>query len=126
MSAVDLYPSICSMLGIDYPDDLDGTDKSQALLGQPLSDNPPVMWEYGSAPQGSIVPGKTDHVSPTLAIRLNDWKLLINPDSSNAMLFNLKHDPGESNNLIEENEALAQELARMVIEWRKEMPVSIR
>ena len=39
LAAMDLFPSICSMLDIEYPNDIDGTDKSVALLGNPLEVN---------------------------------------------------------------------------------------
>lgn len=125
MSAIDLYPTVCSLLGINYPENIDGTDKSNALFGVPIKDVPPIMWEYGSGPRGSIKPGNKENISPTLAIRDGDWKLLINPDSTNAKLFNLIEDPGETTNLVDENDELSRELAGKLIQWRKSMPVSI-
>ena len=125
MSAIDLYPTICSLLGIAFPENLDGTDKSPALLGRPMGNTPPVMWEYGSAPHGSIKPGNSDYISPNLAIRNGDWKLLINADSTNIQLFNLKNDPGETTNLADQNQPIVKELSEKVIQWRKAMPVEI-
>ena len=89
MAAMDLFPSLCSVLNIDYPDNLDGTDKSAALLGNPVTGTQPIMWEYSSNPGGSIKPGNDEFISPNLAIREGDWKLLINADSTGAQLYNL-------------------------------------
>jgi arylsulfatase A-like enzyme len=122
---MDLFPSICSILDIEYPTDIDGTDKSVALLGHPLKVKQPIMWEYSSNPGGSIKPGKKEYISPNLAIREGDWKLLINTDSTDVMLFNLKDDPGESNNLVEKELLKAQNLAAKVLAWRRSMPVEI-
>ena len=36
VSAIDIFPSVCSMLGISHPGGIDGTDKSPALLGFPM------------------------------------------------------------------------------------------
>lgn len=125
ISAIDLFPSLCSMVGIEYPDDLDGTDKSKALLGNPMDVEIPLMWEYASNPGGSILPGNKQFVSPNLAIRQGEWKLLINADSTGAELYNLEMDPGEKNNVVYKNESVASELSRKVISWRKSIPVPI-
>jgi arylsulfatase A-like enzyme len=125
LAAMDLFPSICRMLGIEYPKDIDGKDKSVALLGNPLKLNQPIMWEYSSNPGGSIQPGKVEHISPNLAIREGDWKLLINTDSTGVMLFNLKNDPGETNNLVKKKSKKAQSMAAEVLAWRRSMPVEI-
>lgn len=125
LAAMDLFPSLCSLLGIKYPEKLDGTDKSEALIGTPVKVTQPLMWEYASNPGGSILPGNEDFISPNLAIREGDWKLLINADSTGAQLYNLKNDPSERNNLIKENKSVAENLAKKVIGWRKSMPVEI-
>ena len=125
MAAMDLFPSLCSVLNIDYPDNLDGTDKSTALLGNPVNGTQPIMWEYSSNPGGSIKPGNDEFISPNLAIREGDWKLLINADSTGAQLYNLKTDPGEKNNLVDKETLKAKMLAKKVISWRRSMPVSI-
>lgn len=125
LAAMDLFPSICSMLDIEYPKNIDGTDKSVALLGNPLDVKQPIMWEYSSNPGGSIKPGKEEHISPNLAIREGDWKLLINTDSTRVMLFNLKNDPGETNNLVEKNPRKVHNMAAKVLAWRRSMPVEI-
>ncbi|MBA7527989.1 N-acetylgalactosamine-6-O-sulfatase [subsurface metagenome] len=126
ITAMDLFPSLCSILGIETPGVLDGNDKSQALLGTPMQVTDPIMWEYSSNPGGSIQPGDTNFISPNLAMREGDWKLLINADSTDAKLFNLVHDPGEANNLAEKENERAMDMAGRLIDWRRSMPVAIR
>lgn len=125
MAAMDLFPSLCSILGIEYPENLDGTDKSEALLGTPVDVTQPLMWEYSSNPGGSIQPGNLAFRSPNLAIREGDWKLLINADSTDIMLYNLKNDPGEKLNLADQHAELVREMAAKVLSWRRTMPVDI-
>lgn len=125
MAAMDVFPSVCSLLGIDYPDNLDGTDKGAALLGRPVVESPAVMWEYGSNPGGSILPGNKDFISPSLAMRDDDWKLLMNADSSQVKLFNLKDDPHEVMNLAETESQRVKTMAAALLAWRKSMPVAI-
>lgn len=124
-SSIDLYPSICGLLGIEQPKELDGTDKKEIFLGTPTQDAPAIMWEYASNPGGSIGPGNPDFKSPNLAIREGKWKLLINVDGSQAQLFDLEKDPGETTNLATEKPELVQELSGKVIAWRKSMPVEL-
>ncbi|MGQ8336135.1 sulfatase family protein [Sunxiuqinia sp. A32] len=125
ISAIDLFPSVCTLLGIDYPDNLDGTDKSMAFGGNEMEQVPPVMWEYASNPGGSILPGNRNNISPNLAIRDGNWKLLINTDGSTGQLYNLKNDPVEKINLIEQEPKIAQKLKEKVFEWRESMPVEM-
>lgn len=125
ISAIDIFPSVCSILGILPTENLDGSDKSAAFFGNPIELVPPVMWEYSSNPGGSIKPGNKDFISPNLAIRHGDWKLLINADSTNIQLYNLKNDPGETLNLADENHEIVKKLSVEIINWRKSMPVEI-
>ena len=125
LSAIDIFPTVCSLIGIDYPENLDGTDKSRAFFGDSIEEVPAIMWEYSSNPGGSIKPGNKDFVSPNLAIRDGDWKLLINADSTNIQLYNLKRDPAESQNLAMHNAEIVKRLSAKVIAWRRAMPVEV-
>jgi arylsulfatase A-like enzyme len=125
LTAMDLFPSLCAILNIDYPRNLDGIDKSYALLGNPVHVTQPVMWDYSSALSETELPGNKNFISPDLAIREGDWKLLINTDSTDARLYNLIADPGEKNNLIDRETEKAKELAHKVMAWRRSMPVPI-
>lgn len=125
ISAIDIFPSVCSLLGINYPKNLDGTTKTKAFNGNSMDEVLPIMWEYGSNPGGSILPGNKKNISPNLAIRDGDWKLLINVDSTNAQLYNLKNDPQETINLAKQQKVITQKLSEKVINWRKSMPVAV-
>ena len=137
VTAMDLYPSICSMIGVKYPSNLDGIDKSKSFLGIPIENKSPIMWEYSSNPGGSIKPGESWNIdgslkpkdtsfhSPNLAIRSGDWKMLINTDLTGKRLYNLKYDSSEKINLAETEKEIVKELTTKVIKWRKSMPVKI-
>ncbi len=127
IAATDLFPSICSIIGVEWPQGLDGMDKSQALLGSPMDVKDPIMWEYNSYPGDNILqPGNTDFISPNLAMREGKWKLLINADSTDAQLFNLDIDPEETKNLVEQEPELVKDMSSRLIAWRHTMPVPIR
>jgi arylsulfatase A-like enzyme len=125
VAAIDLFPSICSMIGLEYPNNLDGIDRSKVFLGTPVDRPEPIMWEYSSNPGGSIQPGNRAYRSPNLAIREGDWKLLINIDGTGAQLYNLVNDPGEQNNLVDQHQEIASDLTQKVFSWRKSMPVAL-
>jgi arylsulfatase A-like enzyme len=126
IAAADLFPSLCSLLGFEWPENLDGIDKSQALLGAPMQVTDPIMWQYACNPGGSLLPGNPDYISPNLAMREGKWKLLINADSTRTELYNLEKDPGETTNLAEEESERAMDMASRLIAWRRTMPVTIR
>lgn len=126
VSAIDIFPSVCSLFNVETPQGLDGTDKSKSFLGKPIKKVPPIMWEYGSNPGGSIMPGNPEYKSPNLAIRDGNWKLLINTDGTGAQLFNLKEDPSERTNLAEKEKKIVDKLKSQLIDWRKSMPVEMR
>lgn len=127
LSAVDLFPSLLKLTGIEVPADvlsrMDGEDMSQALLGKPQEREKNVLWEYGRNTPGSIPrPREAVNRSPNLAVRKGDFKLLVNDDGTSAQLYNVVKDRGEKHNIIDQHKALADELTSQVISWQKTMP----
>jgi arylsulfatase A-like enzyme len=53
------------------------------------------------------------------AVRRGEWKLLV--DGPNVMLFNLKDDPGERNDLARARQDLARELRPLIAAWEKDV-----
>lgn len=121
VAAFDLQPSLITLTGIESPAGkiFDGLDKSAVLRGTPSPRDAPVFWEYGA--YGSILPGKEEHISPQLAMRLGQWKFLINPDGSGARLHDLSTDLRERHNLAETHPALVAEFTVRTLAWWSEM-----
>ncbi|MEM9159205.1 MAG: sulfatase-like hydrolase/transferase [Verrucomicrobiota bacterium] len=121
VAAMDLQRSLASMTGIQTPDAkaYDGEDMSEALLGKGALRKKPIFWEYGV--YGSIKPGKKEFRSPFLAMREGRWKFLANPDGSDAMLFDLKKDQGETTNLADKMPKKAGEMKAQLLAWWGEM-----
>jgi arylsulfatase A-like enzyme len=119
MAAVDLFPSLHAMAGLELPSewDLDGQDLSKALEGRKMKRKEPVFWEYAGNP-GILKPGNPLFESPTNAMRDGDWKLLTNDDGSETKLFNLKRDIGESSNLAREYPERAESMKKALLDWR--------
>ncbi|MDR1959832.1 MAG: arylsulfatase [Planctomycetaceae bacterium] len=105
---VDLYPTLLGIAGasLEQKHPLDGVDIKDALLeDKPLSRKEILLY---SIPRGG-------------AIRVGDWKLVINGGSSfrfgqgqeqdrKTELFNIKEDPYEKNDLAASNPEKLQEL----------------
>ncbi|MEM6798454.1 MAG: sulfatase-like hydrolase/transferase [Planctomycetota bacterium] len=116
MAAIDVLPTVAAMVGGDQPVPVgDGVDLSAALLGEPTDRGEPIYWEYGAF--GSIKPGKREHVSPTLAMRLGDWKLLMNPDGTSLKLFNLAEDIGETTDRAEDAPEIVARMKPKLLAW---------
>lgn len=112
---VDLFPSLCSIAGVDVPTKypLDGKDMSEVLLGNSTAERQtPLFWEFGKT--------KGDRISPHIGVREGDWKLLVNADGSNTELYNMATDYNEQHNVAFENPAITERLKKAAIDWFNE------
>lgn len=120
MSAIDVSPTICRLVGIPVEDDLDGLDRSDVLLGKASRRSKPVFWQYGH-PHAILKGGKPEHQSPTFAMRDGRWKFLLNPDGSEAQLYDLEADEGETTNLVSKQPERAAAMADQISAWADEL-----
>ncbi len=120
MSAIDVSPTICRFAGIPVEDELDGLDRSDVLLGKASRRAKPVFWQYGH-PHAILKGGKPEHQSPTFAMRDGRWKFLVNPDGSEAQLYDLEADEGESANLLSKQPERAAAMAGQISAWADDL-----
>ena len=127
MAAIDLSPTFARLTRSKIPEGttLDGVDQSSVLLGAPSGRSKPVFWQYG-APHATLMPGKANHRSPSLAVRDGAFKLLINADGGDAQLFNLMEDPGERDNLVKIQTDKATELWGKIKTWAADVGYEIK
>ncbi|WAJ71796.1 sulfatase-like hydrolase/transferase [Catenovulum adriaticum] len=120
-SAIDILPSLAVMADLKLPAnvELDGEDMSKALIGGNQIRSKPLFWEYGVYP--TIRPGLKAHRSPKLAMRDGNYKLLMNPDGSQVMLFNLEKDLGEKTNLALQVPEQVSQMKPQLLKWWQEM-----
>ncbi|UCD51044.1 MAG: sulfatase-like hydrolase/transferase [Phycisphaerales bacterium] len=118
MCGIDLSPTFCHVAGVPVPSPVkhDGENMADALLGKPAQRANAIFWQYGR-PYTNLLPGNPEFISPSLAVRDGDWKLLIEPDGSNAQLYNLANDPGEKTNLLTAHPDKAKDLWRKLRRW---------
>ena len=126
MAGIDLFPTFCSIAGVDPPEvEFDGVDMSAALLGKPQERKRPIFWEYGRD-ESYLRPGLQNDQSPNLAIRDGRWKLLINDDGSRLELYDIEA-PGKQSNVERNNVAtrhgeVAKRLSEKLLSWRRSLP----
>src|SRR5262249_44337820 len=114
-------PTLCAIGGAQLPRDakLDGVDISGVLRGESAVKRGPLFWEYGRNDEFfKFGPDR----SPSLAVRRNNWKLMVNPDGSRLELYDLATDMKETRNLATAKPELARELQRLVLDWRATWP----
>lgn len=119
LSGVDLLPTICNFAGIKLPEqiNLDGEDMTEAFKGKEKKRGKPLMWE-----QRFQILGPPLNQSPMLAIREENWKLLMNPDKSRIELYDITKDPMEVDNLANNNPDVVTHLSKVLLSWSKELP----
>jgi arylsulfatase A-like enzyme len=118
ISSVDLYPTILATAGVTLPRNevCDGIDQSEALRGFGLGRD--FVFTY--FPHGGKVNAKfIEGFQPSAAIRKGDWKLIRffadgYKGNDRLELFNLRRDPGESDNLWESEKVRGEELNRLM------------
>lgn len=100
---VDVMPTILEYLDLAIPEYIDG----ESLI--PLIN---AKGRYG----GEFAFSKTDIMN---AIRTEEWKLIYHEGGNKYELYNLKQDPGELNNLINEEKIQFESLKARLDKWIK-------
>ncbi len=108
VSSLDIFRTIAHEAGVQLPDDrvYDGVNLSPYITGENAS-NPHdyLYWQIGY----------------NKAIRSDEWKLSINSDAADTVLFDLCNDPFESTDLFHNQPDLARRLAGIHAAWSAEM-----
>ena len=105
---MDLTASILAATGTPVPDEarLEGIDLFPVLEGRAPEIERTLFWRVIGAHRQS-------------AVRAGDWKLLY--DGARALLFNVRTDPAERNDLISEQSEIARRLAPLVAAWQEDV-----
>ena len=114
IQTTDFYPTILNLLGISLPEDhvIDGVDITPALLGQSWQREP--MFTY--FPHS---PGVPDWLPPSVAVHSDHWKLIRlfhqgKNQKHDYLLYNLKDDIGEQNNLADRYPRRVREMDALI------------
>lgn len=114
VQSTDFYPTLLGLLGIEAPAGhrIDGVDFSAALSGG-NHERPPFITYFPHSP------GVPDWLPPSAAVHAGDWKLIrtFHQGENGAhayYLYNLKDDPGETNNLAPSNSKRVGEMDALI------------
>ena len=119
ISTLDILPTCLQAAGINLPEGLDGQAVPKAVTQ--ISDQRDLFWRWGDS----------------YAVRSGDWKLLHKGGRSgqdlcngivertellqNTCLFNLKEDPSESQDLIDQHPKVVERLQELYRAWSEEV-----
>lgn len=119
-SSIDLVPTLLDLTGTVRPEDVefDGESLPDALLGEGGLRRAPIF--FRRPPDRDAFYGEDD--LPDLAMRHGKWKLLCEYDGSEAELYDLETDRGETLNLADQRSELVSELTEALIGWQQSMP----
>jgi len=118
-AGIDFLPTVCQVTGTSLPPGiaLDGEDLSDAFQGRPQMRSTPLFWENRFPVYGHVL-----DMSPMLAIRDGDWKLLMNPDRGRVELYDIPGDASEINNAAERLPEIVQHLSERLLAWQADLP----
>lgn len=122
--AMDMFNSLCAIGHSPLPEKFkgDGQDRSKSLLGKPQKRRKPIFWEYKRNESKAFPKANGRDNSPNVSVRDGDWKLLVNDNGTNTMLFNLKHDVSEKENVAGRYPEIAERLKKCALNWRQSLP----
>ncbi len=120
VSGVDLLPTLCALANVPLPGGLEqnGQDVSATLRGATLQRQKPLFWEWRLQIFSHI-----SNKSPQLAMRDQQWKLLMNPDKSRIELYDLISDPGELDSVAAQNPAVVEKMQGQLLAWKASVPM---
>ena len=102
--AMDLYPTLCEAAGVRPGSGIDGISLLPSLTGKPQNTTGrDLVWVRREG--GGVYQGRDYY-----AFRRGDWKLLQNSPFEPYRLYNLRTDPGETNDLAKQEPAKYREL----------------
>jgi arylsulfatase A-like enzyme len=124
---IDFYPTMLEMAGAPQPSGriLDGVSIVPLLKGKETLNREAIFWHFPAYLEpynDNQWPWRT---TPAGAVRQGDWKLIEFFEDGKIELYNLKDDLGEKNDLAETMPDKAEELHRMLIEWRKSVDAPV-
>ena len=130
ITGVDVMPTLAEIAGAALPNDqpVDGKSFLPLLRGETTLTNRAVFWHYplylSGADYNRVLPVHTTNIpywraTPCGVIRKGNWKLIQFFENDSVELYNLKADPGETDDLAKTEISKARELLNELVSWQK-------
>jgi len=117
MIAMDYYPTLLELAGLELPSSvkssMDGVSLLPLLKGEKEIDREAIFWHYPHY--------HTQGAKPYSAVRKGDWKLIRQFENDFYELYNLKSDVSENNNVLAEYPEKVEELKTLLYQWYSEV-----
>jgi len=120
-TVMDFLPTFSAMAGAKLPEDrvIDGKDIRSLLIGKANAQSPYDAFIYHA------------RFGKRAGIRMGKWKLLVDVDATTwrhqgVALYDLSHDPGESNNLAKQYPGLVKRLRQRLDAFEQELETTSR
>lgn len=122
ISGIDLLPTFCHLANVPLPGDYhpDGENIADCFLGRNFTRCKELYWEWRV--ERKLTPAPSAHVSPRIAIRDKNYKLLFNPDNSRVELYNIPEQPMELHSIAEKHPEIVESMKQKALEWVKTLP----
>jgi arylsulfatase A-like enzyme len=102
----DVFPTLCGLTGFDVPGSVQAIDFSEVIKGKKEKVRDVMNYAYNFWPEDlkREKEGEPSDRGAIRAVRKGDWKLIISSKEGveTLQLFNIKDDPWELNNLVED------------------------
>jgi len=124
---IDFYPTMLEMAGAPQPSGhiLDGVSIVPLLRGKGTLNRKAIFWHFPAYLEAYNEKQWPWRTTPAGAIRQGDWKLIEFFEDGKIELYNLKDDLGEKKDLAGTMPDKAEELHRMLIEWRRSVDAPV-
>ncbi len=98
----DVFPTLCGLTGLEIPESVETEDLTPIIEGNAKEVRSSMLYAYNSWPGENFKP-KINNWGGHRAVRKGDYKLIVSAKHEvfTYQLFNLKNDPWELVNLIE-------------------------
>lgn len=122
VQSIDIFPTILDKLQIP------NIDKTDGVSLMPLINNDEDVRKYSFSESGKsyFKENKRRYIDGVKgkwrSIRTNEWKLIYipHPEKDIFELYNIKKDPSETENLIDSQTEIFDELRKKLLEWMKD------
>jgi len=117
VQCIDLMPTVLELAGIEVPQQVQGRSLLPLIAGEPGWPSRAVFCETSG---GGYTADARQYAHRTRAVRTEDWKLIRSipvEGLPTEELYALDVDPQESNNVVDENPAIADSLRLLLQSW---------
>jgi arylsulfatase A-like enzyme len=124
---IDFYPTFLEMAGAPKPSGhfLDGVSLVPLLTRRQALKRKDIFWHFPAYLEPYNRKQQPWRMTPASAVRSGDWKLIEFFEDGKLELYNLKDDISETNDLAGTKSEKAEELHRILIQWRKSVDAPV-